>query len=114
MRRRLLSELGIRVRIKFRLSPEVAVVHQERIVVLKGWVQVLKSNWRRWVVEEHVVMNAALHALILIYFYLLISGVGYPGLVVFQQIKHFLHQKQAAGKRTPAASSRRGTTNTQC
>ena len=57
MRRRLLSELGIRVRMKFRLSPEVAVVHQERIVVLKGWVQVLKSNWRRWVVEEHVVMN---------------------------------------------------------
>ena len=33
VRRRLLSELGIRVRIKFRLSPEVAVVHQERIVV---------------------------------------------------------------------------------
>ena len=26
-------------------------------MVLKGWVQVLKSNWRRWVVEEHVVMN---------------------------------------------------------
>ena len=44
MRRRLLSELGIRVRIEFCLSPEVAVVHQERIVVLKGWVQVLKSN----------------------------------------------------------------------
>ena len=28
---------------------------------------------------------AALHALILFIFYLLISGLGYPGLVVFQQ-----------------------------
>ena len=60
------------------------------------------------------VYTAALHALILIHFYLLISGLGYPGLVVFQQIKHFRHQKQAAGNPTPAASNRRGTTNTQC
>ena len=29
--------------------------------------------------------TAALHALILFIFYLLISGFGYPGLVVFQQ-----------------------------
>ena len=56
-----------------------------------------------------IVYTAALHALILILFYLLISGLGYPGLVVFQQIKHFAHQKQAAGNPTPAASSRRGT-----
>ena len=68
MRRRLLSELGIRVRIKFRLSPEVAVVHQERIVVLKGWVQVLKSNWRRWVAEfetfytKNILLNEGIRA----------------------------------------------------
>ena len=30
-------------------------------------------------------MTAALHALILFIFYLLIFGLGYPGLVVFQQ-----------------------------
>ena len=30
-------------------------------------------------------LTAALHALILFIFYLLISGLGYPGLVVFQQ-----------------------------
>ena len=30
-------------------------------------------------------VTAALHALILFIFYLLISGLGYPGLVVFQQ-----------------------------
>ena len=59
-------------------------------------------------------VTAALHALILFIFYLLISGLGYPGLVVFQQMKHFPHQKQAAGNLTPAASSKRGTTNTQC
>ena len=59
-------------------------------------------------------VTAALHALVLIFFYLLISGLGYPGLVVFQQIKHFRHQKQAAGNPTPAASSGEGTTDTQC
>ena len=58
-------------------------------------------------------VTAALHALILTLFYLLISCLGYPGLVVFQQIKHFPHQKEAAGNPTLAASSRRGTTNTQ-
>ena len=31
------------------------------------------------------VLTAALHALILFIFYLLMSGLGYPGLVVFQQ-----------------------------
>ena len=35
-------------------------------------------------------MTAALHALILFIFYLLISGLGYPGLVVFQQENIFL------------------------
>ena len=30
-------------------------------------------------------VTAALHALILFIFYLFISGLGYPGLVVFQQ-----------------------------
>ena len=30
-------------------------------------------------------VTAALHALILFIFYLLITGSGYPGLVVFQQ-----------------------------
>ena len=30
-------------------------------------------------------LTAALHALIPIFFHLLISGLGYPGLVVFQQ-----------------------------
>ena len=41
-------------------------------------------------------LTAALHALILFDFYLLISGLGYPVLVV-SSTKHFLHQKQAAG-----------------
>ena len=49
------------------------------------------------VVFIELFVTAALHALILIFFYLLISGLGYPGLVVFQQLKHFPHQKQAAG-----------------
>ena len=66
------------------------------------------------ILTSFTVYTAALHALILILFYLLISGLGYPGLVVVQQMKHFPHQKQAAGNPTPAASSRRGTTNTQC
>ena len=35
-------------------------------------------------------MTAALHALILIFFYLPISGLGYSGLVVFQQQNIFL------------------------
>ena len=35
-------------------------------------------------------MTAAFHALILIFFYFLISGLGYPGLVVFQQQNIFL------------------------
>ena len=35
-------------------------------------------------------MTAALHALILFVFYLLISGLGYPELVVFQQQNIFI------------------------
>ena len=46
--------------------------------------------------SSFTVYTAALHALILILFYLLISGLGYRGLVVFQQTKHFPLQKQAA------------------
>ena len=37
------------------------------------------------VVYIQLFVTAALHALILFIFYLLISGLGYPGLVVFQQ-----------------------------
>ena len=54
------------------------------------------------------VYTAALHALIVTLFYLHTSGLGYPGLIVFQQTKAFHLQKQAAGNPTPAASSRRG------
>ena len=61
------------------------------------------------ILTSFTVYTAALHALILILFYLLISGLGYPGLIVFQQLKHFQLQKQAAENPTPAASSRRGT-----
>ena len=40
-------------------------------------------------------MTAALHALILFIFYLLIAGLGYPGLVVFQQLNIlFIKNKQ--------------------
>ena len=37
------------------------------------------------VVFIQLFVTAALHALILFIFYLLISGLGYPALVVFQQ-----------------------------
>ena len=37
------------------------------------------------VVFIQLFVTAALHALILLIFYLLISGLGYPGFVVFQQ-----------------------------
>ena len=47
MRRRLLSELGMRVRMKLRLSAGVAVCHQVRMIALKGGVQVLKIWLRR-------------------------------------------------------------------
>ena len=40
-------------------------------------------------------MTATLHALILFIFYLLISGLGYPGLSVFQQQNiFFIKNKQ--------------------
>ena len=57
--------------------------------------------------SSFTVYTAALHALILILFSLHTSGLGYPGLTVFQQTKGFHLQKQAAGNPTPAASSRR-------
>ena len=48
-------------------------------------------------------MTAALHALILIFFYYLISGLGYPGVVVFQQENIFpIKNKQ----REPYTSSK--------
>ena len=47
--------------------------------------------------------------LLLAYLWLGISWIG-----CISAIKHFPHQKQAAGNLTPAASSRRGRTNTQC
>ena len=37
------------------------------------------------VVFIYIFVTAALHALILFIFYLVISGLGYPGFVVFQQ-----------------------------
>ena len=55
-------------------------------------------------VSSFTVYTAALHALILIMFYLLIPGLGYPGLVVFQQIKHFTHHKTSSRK--PYTSSK--------
>jgi hypothetical protein len=61
------------------------------------------------ILSSFTVYTAALHALILILFSLHTSGLGYPGLTVFQQTKAFHLQKQAAGNPTPAASSRRGT-----
>ena len=61
------------------------------------------------ILSSFTVYTAGLHASIPILFYLLISGLDYPELVVFQQMKHFTHQKQAAGNPTPAARSRRGT-----
>ena len=42
------------------------------------------------VVFIQLFVTAALHALILIFFYLPISGLGYPGLVFFQQENIFL------------------------
>ena len=47
------------------------------------------------ILSSFTVYTAALHALILILFYLHISGLGYPGLIVFQQTKPFHLQKQA-------------------
>ena len=56
------------------------------------------------IVTSFTVYTAALHALILILFYLLISGLGYPGLVVFQQTKHFSSPKTSSRK--PYTSSK--------
>ena len=61
------------------------------------------------ILTSFTVYTAALHVLMQILFYLLISGLGYPGRIVFQPLKHFHLQKQAAGNPTPAASTRRGT-----
>ena len=50
------------------------------------------------ILTSFTVYTAALHALILILFYLLISGLGYPGLVVFQQKKTFSSSKTSSRK----------------
>ena len=42
----------------------------------------------------YLCITAALHALILFIFYLVISGLGYPGLVVFQQKNILLTQNK--------------------
>ena len=56
------------------------------------------------ILSSFTVYTAALHAMILILFYLLISGLGYPGLIVVQQIKHFTHHKTSSRK--PYTSSK--------
>ena len=56
------------------------------------------------ILSSFTVYTAALHALILILFYLLTSGLGYPGLIVFQQLKHFHSQKTSSRK--PYTSSK--------
>ena len=56
-------------------------------------------------------LTAALHALILFDFYLLISGLGYPVLVLYFINK--TSSKTRSRNPTPAASSRRGTTRAE-
>ena len=56
------------------------------------------------ILSSFTVYTAALHALILILFYLLISGLGYPALVVFHQKKHF--PSSTTSSRKPYTSSK--------
>ena len=98
-----LSDHGAVFQFFFQKIPAIFVNMQSDV----PWVAVSVN-----ILTSFTVYTTALHALILILFYLLISGLGYPGVVVFQQTKHSPHQKQAPGNPTPAASSRRGTTNT--
>ena len=57
-------------------------------------------------------MTAALHALILFIFYLLIPGFGYPGLVVFQQYNIFLIKNQYQEPYTSSKQQERHNKNT--
>ena len=57
-------------------------------------------------------LTAALHALILILFYLLISGLGYPGLVSFQQQNIFLIKNKQQEPYTSSKQQERHNNNT--
>ena len=57
-------------------------------------------------------MAAALHALMLFIFYLLISGLGYPGLVVFQQQNIFLTKNKQQEPYTSSKQQERHNNNT--
>ena len=57
-------------------------------------------------------MAAALHALILFIFYLLISGLGYPGLVVFQQSNIFIIKNKQQEPYTSSKQQERHIKNT--
>ena len=57
-------------------------------------------------------MTAALHALILFIFYLLISRLGYPELVVFQQKNIFLVKNKQQEPYTSSKQQERHNKNT--
>ena len=57
-------------------------------------------------------MTAALHALILFIFYLRISGLGYPGLVVFQQKNIFIIKNKQQEPYTSSKQQERHVKNT--
>ena len=57
-------------------------------------------------------MTAALHALILFIFYLLISGLGYPGLFVFQQQNIFIIKNKQQEPDTSSKQQERHNKNT--
>ena len=57
-------------------------------------------------------MTAALHALILFIFYLLISGLGYPRLVVFQHENIFIIKKKQQEPYTSSKQQERHIKNT--
>ena len=57
-------------------------------------------------------MTAALHALILIFVYLFISGLSYPGLVVFSQKNIFLIKNKQQEPYTSSKQQERHNKNT--
>ena len=57
-------------------------------------------------------MTAALHALILFIFYLLISGLGYPALFVFQQQNIFIIKNKQQEPNTSSKQQERHIKNT--
>ena len=64
------------------------------------------------VVFIQLFVTAALHALILILLYLLISGLGYPGLVVFQHQNIFLIKNKQQEPYTSSKQQERHNKNT--